>query len=212
MRKFIVLILLSAMLYSKSINIAVASNVSYAINEIKEAFHQEYPNIQLRITLSSSGKLVSQIRYGANYHIFMSADMKYPYSLYQDKLAITKPKIYAKGALAYLSLKKRLKFLDIKKTLLSNSIKKIAIANPKIAPYGKATLEVLKNINDDRQSHCCFNCSHNDNKQSKNMPRHIHAPKFGKGQEIQIGRIQNKFNAHEHSHTIAAGDNTKKAQ
>jgi molybdate transport system substrate-binding protein len=75
----------------------------------------------------------------------MSANMFYPTKLYQNKLAITKPKVYAKGMLALFSTKKRdfSKGMDI---LLQNDIHTIAIANPKTAPYGKAAKEVLKNL------------------------------------------------------------------
>ena len=76
----------------------------------------------------------------------MSADMNFPESLYEEKIAITKPMIYAQGALALFSPKK----LDLSKgiNLLSDdNISKIAIANPKTAPYGEATIEALKNVN-----------------------------------------------------------------
>jgi molybdate transport system substrate-binding protein len=57
-----------------------------------------------------------------------------------------KPKVYAKGALVILS-KKKYNFKDKIRILQDKNIKKIAIANPKTAPYGKATYEALKNAN-----------------------------------------------------------------
>ena len=83
---------------------------------------------------------------GAPYHIFMSANMKYPQSLYKNNIAITKPIIYAQGNLAYLSNKKQ-DFSQGIKLILDPKIRKIAIANPKTAPYGKATIQAIKNAN-----------------------------------------------------------------
>ncbi len=138
------LLIISFSLYAQSINIAVAANVSYAMPELIEAFHKQYPHIRIQTTLGSSGKLTAQIHNGAPYDILMSANMKYPNFLYKNALAITKPVVYAKGALAMLSTRKRdfSKGINIVK---DKNIRRIAIANPKTAPYGKAAIEALKN-------------------------------------------------------------------
>ena len=131
-------------LIAGEIDIAVAANVSYAIDELKAEFAKTNPNTKVQVTLGSSGKLTAQIKNGAPYGLFMSANMKYPQALYRDRIAITKPIVYAQGALAYLSVKKQ----DFSKgiaLLEENKIVKIAIANPKTAPYGKAAVEALKN-------------------------------------------------------------------
>ena len=87
------------------INIAVAANVSYAIDELKAEFAKTDPDTKVLVTLGSSGKLTVQIKSGAPYGLFMSANMKYPEALYDDKIAITEPIVYAQGALAYLAVK-----------------------------------------------------------------------------------------------------------
>jgi len=109
MMKKIALILLymTLTLSASEINIAVAANVSYAIEALKEAFEKEHPEIKVGVTLGSSGKLTAQIMHGAPYGLFMSANMDYPAALEQKKMTLTKPQVYAKGALAYLSLQKR---------------------------------------------------------------------------------------------------------
>jgi molybdate transport system substrate-binding protein len=131
-------------LFASNISIAVAANVSYAIDELKKEFKKEYPDINVRVTLGGSGKLTAQIKYGAPYQLFMSANMRYPQALYDDKIAITKPVVYAQGELAYFSTKKY-DFTKGIKTVLESNIKKIAVANPKTAPYGKASVEAMKN-------------------------------------------------------------------
>ena len=145
-RIIIMLLLLSLYLLASSITIAVAANVSYAIDELKKEFKKEYPNIEVRVVLGSSGKLTAQIKNGAPYGLFMSANMKYPNALYRDNIAITKPIVYAQGALAFFSIKKQ-DFSKGLELLKSKHIKRIAIANPRTAPYGIATREALQNAN-----------------------------------------------------------------
>ncbi len=128
------------------ITIAAAANVSYAIKALTKEFNVVHPEIEVQIILGSSGKLTAQIRHGAPYGLFMSANMKYPEALYSEKIAVTKPVVYAQGALAYLSVKKQ----DFSKGMMllkEDNLKKIAIANPQTAPYGIAAVEALKNAN-----------------------------------------------------------------
>lgn len=131
-------------LYAGSINIALAANVSYAIGELKSEFNKIHPDIQVEVTLGSSGKLTAQIKNGAPYDIFMAANMKYPEALYKDGFATSKPTIYAQGSLAILSNTKK-DFTQGIKLVEDKKIKTIAIANPQTAPYGKAAIEALKN-------------------------------------------------------------------
>ena len=144
MKKLIIIwFFFTSLSLSNTITIAVAANVSYAISDLTKAFNTLHPQIKVQVVLGSSGKLTAQISNGAPYHLFMSANMKYPEALYEKHIAITKPLVYAKGSLAYLSTKP----LDISKGMafvLSASVKKIAVGNPKTAPYGIATKEALQ--------------------------------------------------------------------
>ncbi|MEE8589116.1 MAG: substrate-binding domain-containing protein, partial [Sulfurimonadaceae bacterium] len=88
------LLFIGAALAAGEINIAVAANVSYAIDELKAEFAKSNPDTKVRVTLGGSGKLTAQIKNGAPYGLFMSANMKYPQALYDDKIAITKPVVY----------------------------------------------------------------------------------------------------------------------
>ena len=143
-KKIIVGLVLTSSLYAGSINIAVAANVSYAIDELKKEFNKLHPETKVMVTLGSSGKLTAQIKNGAPYQLFMAANMKYPEALYKDKIAITQPVIYAQGGLAMLSSKK-LNFSKAIDVITTKEVKKIAVANPNTAPYGKAAIEAIKN-------------------------------------------------------------------
>ncbi|PHQ65830.1 MAG: molybdate ABC transporter substrate-binding protein [Sulfurimonas sp.] len=145
MKKILTLLLLSiSVVYGGTISIAVAANVSYAIDDLKKEFKKTHPNTKVRVILGSSGKLTAQIKHGAPYDLFMSANMKHPKALYREKIALTEPVVYALGSLALLSNKNR-DFSNGIYLLQSKKIYKIAIANPKTAPYGIAAMEALTN-------------------------------------------------------------------
>ncbi|RUM70637.1 MAG: molybdate ABC transporter substrate-binding protein [Sulfurovum sp.] len=143
--KLLLILLLSASLFAGKITVAVSANVSYAIDDLKKEFHTLYPNTKVNIILGGTGKLVAQIKHKAPYDILMSANMMYPKSLYNDGFAVTRPIVYAQGSLVYLSVK-NIDFSKSIETILDENIKKIAIANPKTAPYGKASIEALKSL------------------------------------------------------------------
>lgn len=147
MKKFLlILLIINITLFAEKINLAVAANVSYAIDNLIKEFNKTNPNTEVQVTLGSSGKLTAKISNGAPYDIFMSANMKFPEALYEKNIAITKPIVYAKGSLSIISSKNILLSKDLR-FLKDKNIDKIAIANPKTAPYGKATIEALKNAN-----------------------------------------------------------------
>jgi molybdate transport system substrate-binding protein len=137
--------LITISLSASTIKVAVAANVSYAIKDLVIEFNKTHPDIKVNITLGGSGKLTAQITHGAPYEIFMSADLKYPDALYKNGLALNQPIVYAEGGVVFLSVKER-DFSSKFELLKDDKIKKIAIANPKLAPYGKATVEAMKSV------------------------------------------------------------------
>ena len=141
--KVLLIILFTSYSMAGTIQIAVAANVSYAIDDLKKAFNKMHPNTKVQVVLGSSGKLTAQIKHGAPYQLFMAANMKYPEALYKDKVAVTEPLVYAQGTLAYLSSKPQ-DFSRGMALLKEVNIKKIAVANPKTAPYGKAAVEAMQ--------------------------------------------------------------------
>ena len=137
---------LASSIFANTITVAVAANVSYAINELVAEFNKTNPDTKVQVTLGSSGKFTAQIESGAPFDVFMSADMKFPKSLFEKGLALNEPALYAQGSLAMLSSKE----LDFSKGInlvTDANIGKIAVANPKTAPYGTAAVEAMKNAN-----------------------------------------------------------------
>lgn len=127
---------------AEAITIAAAANVQFALDELVTQFIKE-TGIDVKMVIGSSGKLTSQMENGAPFDIFMSADMDYPKRLYADGMTVKEPKIYAYGCLVLWSLKD----VDLSNGVLvlsDASIKKIALASPKVAPYGRQALNVIK--------------------------------------------------------------------
>lgn len=127
----------------KKVTVAVAANVQYAMEAIKAKFEQE-TGIKVEVIVGSSGKLTQQIQEGAPFDVFVSADTKYPLTLYQNKLTTASPKVYATGVLVLWTARDDIKPTADLSFLLQENIKKIALANPQTAPYGAAAEELLK--------------------------------------------------------------------
>ena len=140
---FVALVFLTTYSMAGSVSVALAANVADAMVELKKEFAHISPEIEVKVTLGSSGKLTAQIKNGAPYALFLSADMNFPEALYKEGIAITKPVVYAQGALAYLS-KTPQDFTQGMALLKKDAMGKIAVANPKTAPYGTAALEAMK--------------------------------------------------------------------
>jgi molybdate transport system substrate-binding protein len=124
------------------LTVAVAANVKYAFDDLAAEFKKE-TGIEVQGVFSSSGKIVTQVKSGAPYDVFISADTEFPEALYKEGLAVTVPKVYAHGVLVLWTTKN----LDLNRglpLLTDTGIQKIAIANPKVAPYGRAAIQTLE--------------------------------------------------------------------
>jgi molybdate transport system substrate-binding protein len=124
-----------------SLTIAVAANVQFAFQDLQAAFTRE-TGIDVQTVIGSSGKITAQVRSGAPFDVFLSADMDYPRTLYKEGLASTAPIVYAYGTLVLWTMSD----LDLApglKVLTDPTVNKVAMANPKLAPYGRAALQAL---------------------------------------------------------------------
>ncbi|WP_031428880.1 molybdate ABC transporter substrate-binding protein [Flavimarina sp. Hel_I_48] len=125
---------------NENLSIATAANMQYAMQELISEFSAK-SKIGCNMIVSSSGKLTNQIKAGAPYDIFVSADMKYPEELYKSGLTYEKPKVYAYGELVLWTLNDTLSLTM--EALKLPGVKHIALANPKTAPYGAAAIKTL---------------------------------------------------------------------
>ena len=137
------LLLLGIMMaHAEPLTIAVAANVKYAYDELAGEFNKS-TGIAVQSVLGATGTLSAQVRNGAPYDVFISADTETPDALFKDGFAAGKPKIYAYGTLVLWTRNKLDMSLGL--ALLSDKkIQKIALANPKLAPYGRAAKQTLE--------------------------------------------------------------------
>jgi molybdate transport system substrate-binding protein len=127
---------------AQNLKIAVAANLQGVIKVLAKDFKQK-TGIEVEPIVGSSGNLSAQIKNGAPFDLFLSADMSFPETLFKEGFGQKEPVVYAYGRLIICSTQ-NIGFENWERVLLSERIKKIAIANPSIAPYGKAAEESLK--------------------------------------------------------------------
>ncbi|OFC70870.1 molybdate ABC transporter substrate-binding protein [Alteromonas confluentis] len=125
----------------QQVNIAVAANFAQPVKHFAEAFEKK-TGIKPIITVSSSGTLYAQIQHGAPFDVFLSADALRPEKLVAEGLAEKQTlRSYATGRLALVS---RSGAPDSLNAFVSRKFDKpVAIANPKLAPYGLAASQAL---------------------------------------------------------------------
>ena len=132
---------------AEEVTVAVAANFTAPMQKIAQAFEQDTGHKAL-LAFGATGKFYAQIKNGAPFAVLLSADDETPTRLEKEGVAIAGTRFtYAIGRLALWS-KNPLLVDDKGQVLLSNatdknSFKKIAIADPKLAPYGAAAIEVL---------------------------------------------------------------------
>lgn len=126
----------------EKLHLAVAANFAAPLKAVAAEFTQT-TGAEVIITVSSSGTLFAQIMHGATFDIFLSADTARAQALVKaGRVSASDVKPYALGQLAFVS---RDPDMSLQRLLSkqSNSMDKLAIANPKLAPYGKEAQEVF---------------------------------------------------------------------
>jgi len=131
---------------AQEITVAAAADMSAALPELASAYTKK-TGLTVKLVFGSSGNLTSQIRNGAPYDVFLSADEEYPQQLIGERLALKDTLYrYAVGRLVlWVPADSPLDLSKLGMTaLLDPSVKKIAIANPAHAPYGRSAEAALR--------------------------------------------------------------------
>jgi len=140
----------SATAKAEEVTVAVAANFTAPMQKIAQAFEQDTGH-KVLLAFGATGKFYAQIKNGAPFAVLLSADDETPARLEKEGVAIAGTRFtYAVGRLALWS--KNPSLVDDKgQVLLSNNtdknnFKKLAIADPKLAPYGAAAIEVIERM------------------------------------------------------------------
>ncbi|WNM62546.1 molybdate ABC transporter substrate-binding protein [Candidatus Nitrospira neomarina] len=128
------------------VRVAVGSNFLTTLNEIVTNFQKDTRHTVV-ISSGSSGKLYAQIKNGAPFDVFLSADAERPELLEAEGLAVKGSRfVYAVGRLTLWSPDSNVVNGDGQIVLSTGHFDHLAIANPKTAPYGRAAQQTLKKM------------------------------------------------------------------
>ena len=128
--------------------IAAAANLNFALTEIAKQFEQAQ-GARVELVFGASGTLTRQIQDGAPFEMFLAADEEFPNRLSAAGLTRDAGVVYAVGRLVIfapkgspLTVDQRLDGLG--RLVKSGKVNRFAIANPDVAPYGRAAEAVLR--------------------------------------------------------------------
>ena len=138
-----VFFILSGAARADNVQVAVAANFAGALELISKAFEKETGH-KVLITSGATGKFYAQIKAGAPFELFLSADSSTPQKLEEEGFTVPGSRFtYAIGRLVLWSSKPN--FVDREgKILKVGNFEHLSIANPKTAPYGAAAIEILE--------------------------------------------------------------------
>lgn len=130
--------------HADQVQVAVAANFVPPFKEIATAF-QKATGHTAQLSAGSTGKFYAQIKNGAPFDVFFSADDERPKLLEEEGLGVKGSRFtYAVGRLVLWSPNPEL--IKGEETLRSDTFKHLAMANPKTAPYGTAAMQVMMKL------------------------------------------------------------------
>jgi molybdate transport system substrate-binding protein len=133
---------LSHAAHADEVQVAVAANFTAPAKLIAVEFEKDTGH-KAQLAYGATGKFYAQIRNGAPFEVLLAADDSTPARLESDGAAVAGSRYtYATGRLALWSAKPG--YVDDQGSVLTKGdFKHLAIANPKLAPYGAAAIETL---------------------------------------------------------------------
>jgi molybdate transport system substrate-binding protein len=139
-----VLLLAAAPAAATELRIAVAANFTATLDRLAEVYGPER-GVRFAISSGSSGKHFAQIRQGAPFDLFFSADDQRTADLVASGHAVADSRfVYAEGVLALWSPDAGRIPMDGATFLNAGEYRRLAIANPRVAPYGVAAEAVMR--------------------------------------------------------------------
>jgi len=126
--------------------VAVAANFAEVMERLESRFEAATGHT-LTVTTGSTGKLYAQIVNGAPFDVLLAADRERPRRLADEGLGVPETRVtYAIGRLTLWSPDPETIAEDGQQTLMAGKFNHLALANPKLAPYGAAARETLENL------------------------------------------------------------------
>ncbi|MES2538865.1 MAG: molybdate ABC transporter substrate-binding protein [Pseudomonadota bacterium] len=139
------MLLVSAVLAAPVLTVAAAADLATCIDELNAGFARSVGGAKVRASIGSSGNFFAQIKNGAPFDVFLSADTFYPLELAKAGLAdAATMTVYAHGQLVMWTRDPALALDAGFRILADPRVRHIAIANPDVAPYGRAAKAALE--------------------------------------------------------------------
>ena len=131
---------------AEEVSVAVAANFTAPMQVIAADFEKDTGH-KAQLSFGATGKFYAQIKNGAPFEVLLAADDETPARLEKEAAAIAGSRFtYAIGKLVLWSPKAS--YVDDRGEILrKGGFAHLAIANPKLAPYGQAAMEVLASMN-----------------------------------------------------------------
>lgn len=132
-----------------TLRVAVASSVKAAAEEMSREFSRQNPGVRIEIAAGASGSLGVKIREGAPFDVFLAADEDTPQRLVQTGALVRESvRVYARGRLALWTRNdSALATIDTPlEAIRDPRVRNIAIASPRLAPYGRAAESFLEQV------------------------------------------------------------------
>ncbi len=126
------------------LRIAAASDLRYALDELLPGFRAAHPGRRIEVIYGASGKLATQIRHGAPFDVFLSADIAFPRALVDDGFAAGPVRRYGVGRLVLWSRDAALAATPLAELPRAAGLRPVARATPRHAPYGQRAAEALR--------------------------------------------------------------------
>jgi molybdate transport system substrate-binding protein len=131
----------------RTLAVAAAANLKAAVGDLARAFEADRPGVEVGVSTGASGTLFAQVQNGAPFDLFLSADREYPARLVAAGLgAAQDERVYARGRLvAWLPAGSTVSLRTRGLAALGDkSVRRIAMANPAVAPFGRAAEAALR--------------------------------------------------------------------
>ena len=128
--------------------VAAAANLQSVLAELVPLFERQQQG-KLTLNIGSSANLVRQIQQGMPAELFLSADEDFALRLFDAGLTLDRGVVYATGRIVLMVPADSTLPLDTQLKGLAaglSSVNKFAIANPELAPYGKAAVQALQTL------------------------------------------------------------------
>jgi len=134
---------------AETLRVAAAGSLRHVLPDLIAAFGALHPDITIEAVYGASGQLARQIERGAPYDLFLSANEAFVDRLVEAGLTTDKGAVYAEGVVVLFrpvgsKAPEGVEVDQLAELVADGRLRRLAIAQPEVAPYGRAAQAVLE--------------------------------------------------------------------